>query len=215
MPESVSLGTDYYPTQIGKFVEYDVDSTIYNNLTQTVVTYKYRIKEKFTALFKDNEGKDAIRIERFVKRYNAQKPYDSIPYTIKEVWMANADEKKIQVVENNIRYTKLIFPVQKNASWNGNALNTLGEWLYNYKYVDVKENVGGVPLEKVLQVIQRDDATLINKQFYAEKYAKGIGLVYREIMDITSNNVQPGVPIEQRIENGVIYKQVLYRYGYE
>lgn len=208
-------GKDYYPKNIGKFVEYDVDSTVYSDLPLSSVTYKYRIKEKLVSLFTDNEGKEALRIERYIKWYRADKSYDSIPYSIKEVWMANVTDKYVQVKEGNIRYTKLIFPVQENAVWNGNALNNLGEWKYTYDYFDRPETFGNLKLDKVLQVIQRNDRTLISEQYYIEKYAKGVGLVYREIRDIYSNNVVPGVPIEQRIETGVIYKQTIVNYGYE
>lgn len=194
---------------------YDIDSTVYDELSQTSTLYKYRIKEKFTENFIDNEGKSAIRIERYIKKYNPAKPYDSIPYTIKEVWMANADDKKVQVVENNIRYTKLIFPIKQSATWNGNANNNLGELNYSYSYIDKAETFNGNSLPNTLFVIQRDDKTLIAQQYYSEKYAKGVGLVYREIKDIYSNNVVAGVPIEQRIEKGVIYKQVLISYGHE
>ncbi|MBK7819078.1 MAG: hypothetical protein IPJ60_17265 [Sphingobacteriaceae bacterium] len=117
------LGLDYYPTKIGKFVVYDVDSTVYNDLSLDTVSYKYRIKERLVENFTDNEGMQAIRLERFIKMYNPNKPYDSIAYTIKEAWMINADDKKVQVVESNLRYTKLIFPVSKNATWDGNANN--------------------------------------------------------------------------------------------
>ncbi len=209
------LGLDYYPTQIGKFVVYDIDSTVYDELSQTSKLYKYRIKEKLVENFTDNEGKPAIRIERYIKVYNPLKSYDSIPYVIKEAWMANADDKKIQVVENNLRYTKLIFPIKESTSWNGNANNTLGELTYSYSYIDKAEVINGNSLTNVLFVIQRDDKTLIAQQYYTEKYAKGVGLVCREIKDIYSNNVVAGIPIEQRIEKGVIYKQLLVSYGYE
>jgi hypothetical protein len=196
-------------------VEYDVDSTVYTDLPLMSVNYKYRIKEKIVARFTDNEGKEAYRIERYVKWFQPNKSYDSIPYQMKEVWMANVNDRSVQVVEGNIRYTKLIFPVQKNSLWNGNALNTLGEWRYTYVYVDDSESFGSMNLQKVLKVLQREDVTLISKQYYAEKYAKGIGLVEREINDIYSNSVLPGVPIEQRIETGVIFKQTIVNYGYE
>ncbi len=212
---SAILGLDYYPITIGKYVVYDVDSTVYNDLTQTTILYQYRIKEKFTEYFTDNEGKKAIRIERYIKKYDPNKSYDSIPYVIKEVWMANADESKIQVVESNIRYTKLIFPVKQNATWNGNASNILGQLMYSYSYIDQAQTINNVKLNSVLLVQQQNDETLISKQYYIEKYAKGVGLVYREIQDIYSNNVVPNVPIEQRIEKGLIFKQTIVSYGIE
>ena len=215
VPQPINLGLEYYPKTIGKFVEYDIDSTVYRDLPLSSTNYKYRIKEKIVSVFTDNEGKEALRIERYIKWHRADKSYDSIPYTIKEVWMANATDKSVEVSEGNIRYTKLIFPIQENAVWNGNARNSLGEWKYTYDYFDRLETIGNLILDKVLQVIQKQDKTLISEQYYTEKYAKGAGLVYREIRDIYSNTVVPGVPLEQRIETGVIYKQTIVNYGYE
>lgn len=209
------MGLDYYPTTIGRYVIYDVDSTIYNSLTQDTTVTKYRIKEKITELFTDNEGQDALRLERFIKKYNPIKSYDSIAWAIKEVWMVNANKKSVQVVEGNVRYTKLVFPVQQGANWNGNAKNTIGEWLYTYEYIDKAETIGSKQLDKVLNVKQKNYRTLISYQNYTEKYAKGIGLVYREITDILSNNVIANVPVEGRIEDGLIYKQTLVSYGNE
>ncbi len=209
------LGLDYYPKTIGKFVVYDIDSTIYNSLTQDTILTKYRIKEKITELFTDNEGQEALRMERFIKKYNPNKSYDSIAWTIKEVWMVNANLKSVQVVEGNIRYTKLIFPIQQGAGWDGNAKNTMGEWMYSYEYIDKAETIGSKQVDKVLKVKQKNYRTLISYQNYNEKYAKGIGLVYREITDILSNNVIANVPVEGRIEDGVIYKQTLVTYGNE
>ena len=209
------LGLDYYPTSSGKYVVYDIDSTIYTDLPRDTIVYKYRIKEKIADSYTDNQGKPAIRLERYIKKYNPLKSYDSIPWTIKEVWMVNADQKSIQVVEGNVRYTKLIFPIQEKSSWNGNANNTVGEWDYTIDYVDKAETINNTKLEAVLRVNQKEYRTLISYQNYFEKYAKGVGLVYREINDLLSNNIIANKPVEGRIESGIIYKQTLVTYGHE
>jgi hypothetical protein len=209
------LGLDYYPLTKGKFVVYEVDSTVYNELPTDTVIYKYLIKEKVAASFIDNLGNEAYTIERYIKFYDPNTAYDSMPWKIKEVWMLNATDKSIQVSEGNIRYTKLVFPVQEKASWNGNASNTLGEQIYVYDYIEKKETLNNNVLNNVLLVKQLDYTTLISSQQYFEKYAKGIGLVSREITDILSNNVVAGKTAIERIESGIIYKQILVTYGYE
>lgn len=209
------LGLDYYPTQSGKFVVYDVDSTVYGILPPDTTVYRYRVKEKFSETVTDEQGKNTIRIERFIKKFNPNKAYDSIAWTIKEVWTADANNKHVQVVEANTRFTKLVFPIQDNASWNGNAGNTLGERIYNINYIDRSEQIGGNNLTNVLLVKQREYRTLISYENNVEKYAKGIGLVYREIKNILSNKIVPGVTVEDRIESGLVYKQTLVTYGYE
>jgi hypothetical protein len=209
------LGLDFYPTTSGKFIIYDVDSIVYTALPKDTLVFKYRIKEKLADSFTDNQGKPAIRLERYIKLYNPAKSYDSIPWELKDVWMVNADQKSVQVVEENVRYTKLIFPVQEKASWNGNSNNTLGERMYTYDYIDRNETINKNAFEDVLLVKQLEYRTLISYQNYSEKYAKGHGLVYRQITDLLSNNIVAGVPVENRIESGILYKQTIVTYGHE
>lgn len=66
-------------------------------------------------------------------------------------------------------------------------------------------------------VEQKDDKlkNVIHRQYYIEKYAKNIGLIYREIKDVYSNTVILNVPVENRIEKGVIYKQTYITHGTE
>ncbi|MBL7933364.1 MAG: hypothetical protein JNL60_15770 [Bacteroidia bacterium] len=209
------LGLDYYPDVLGKYVIYDVDSTVYTENPKDTLVFKYRIKEKLVERFTDSEQKQAIRLERYIKKYNPLKSYDSIPWQVKETWMVNADNISVKVLENNVRYTKLIFPIQEKVSWNGNAYNTIGEWTYTYDYIDKKETINGNALPNVLLVNQKNYRTLISYQNYSEKYAKGIGLVQKQITDLLSNTIVSNVVVEDRIESGLIYKQILVTYGYE
>ena len=209
------LGLEYYPTAAGRFIVYDVDSTVYSDLPVDTFSYIYRIKEKIADSFIDNEGQPAIRLERYIKYFNPKLAYDSMPWIIKEIWLANANKKSVQVVESNVRYTKLVFPIEEKGSWDGNANNTKGRWLYSYDYINRKETINKQTLYNVLLIKQQENKTLISYQYYTEKYAKGIGLVQREITDILSNKIVGGVPIEKRIETGIIYKQTLLTYGYE
>lgn len=216
VPESkLDLGLDYYPTTSGKYVVYDVDSIVYTEIPKDTLYYKYRIKEKLSDTFTDNLGQPAIRLERYIKTYDPALTYDKMTWTMKEVWMINATQNYIQVVENNVRFTKLVFPVLAKKTWNGNAANNLGDWQYSYTYLDNPETVNQSRLEQVLEVEQKEFRTLISYQHYQEKYARGIGLVYREITDLLSNNIVPGKSVENRIESGIIYKQTLVTYGYE
>lgn len=208
-------GLDYYPAEKGRYIIYDVDSIIYTEIPKDTIVYSYRIKEKLADSFTDNTGQSATRLERFIKKFNKDVPYDSIPWIYKEVWLVNATQKTIQVVEGNVRYTKLVFPVLENTTWNGNAANTIGEWNYIYEYLDKIETLNGKQFEKVLKVKQKKDSTAITYRNYNEKYAAGIGMVYREMTDLHSNNVVINKPVTARIERGLIYKQTFVTYGYE
>ena len=69
----------------------------------------------------------------------------------------------------------------------------------------------------IQKLIQHKNA--IHRQYFIEKYANDIGLVYREIKDLYSNTIKvvngAVVPVEQRIEKGVIYKLKYVSHGFE
>ena len=214
LTEPVIQGFDYYPTTPGKYVIYDVDSILYIQLPKDTLEYKYRIKEKISDTFTDKLGRAVYRLERYIKKYNSKVPYDSMPWTIKEAWQVNADTKNVQVVEDNNRFTKLIFPVRLMASWDGNAYNTLGSQIYEYEYIDRPEIINSNSLNAVLKVNQFYFRTAISLQNYCEKYARGIGLVYRE-MTFVVNRKTLSFPIENNIDSGMVYRQSFVSYGKE
>src|SRR5690606_24821133 len=169
---------------------------VYTEIPRDTLEYKYRIKEKIADNYVDNTGRNSIRLERYIKKFNASKPYDSTAWTMKEVYMINASEKNIQIQEKNVRFVKLIFPVEENASWDGNSANTLGEEIYTYENIE----------KNTLKVNQKEFRTLISYENKFEKYAKGIGLIEKQNTYLLSNNIIPNVPVENRIEKGFIYK---------
>lgn len=217
------VGYDYAPASIGSYIIYDVDSTYYNDFSHDTLNFKFRIKEKFEEEYFDNEGRKALKLVRYIKKFNPLLSYDAIPWTIKDVWATNKTATTYEVVEENVRLIKLSFPVKEDNMWNGNSQNTIGEWDYKYNYIDNTETINGTTFEKVLQVEQKDDKlkNVIHRQYYIEKYAKNVGLVYREIKDIYSNTptIDPithlVTPVEQRIEKGVIFKQTYISHGTE
>jgi hypothetical protein len=215
VPEQQVKGLDYFPLTNGRFVVYEVDSTAYGEIPRDTTVTRYLLKEKLADAFTDNEGREAIRLERYIKPYTPGKPYDSIAWRMRDVWMVNADRKSVLQLEGNVRYTKLVFPVEEQGRWNGNAYNNKGEQEYVYEYADRTETVNGVAIERVVKVKQEEFRTLISYEYQAEKYGAGIGLVQREITAIYSNSIVPGQPVEKRIEKGFVYRQTLLTYGTE
>lgn len=214
--QSIDVGKDYYTVAVGNYLVYDVDSIVYDEFTFDSTHYKYRIKERIEEEFTDTEGKTAYRLMRYIKKFSASKPYDSIAWSVKDAWQVNVNTTNVEVVEENVRFSKLIFPVKEGSVWDGNAKNTLGEWDYTYSYIDKPESFNSISFDKVLSVKQKDFRTLISWQYYNEKYAKGYGLVYREIIDIkhpvTSTNTSfYNIPNKQ----GIYYKSTIVSYGHD
>ena len=217
------LGYAYAPDGLGKFIVYDVDSVVYDDFFKDTTYYKYRIKEKLEEIYVDNQGRDAIKLVRYIKKYIDSVSYDNIPWTVKDVWSSTKTSTTFEVVEENVRFTKLIFPVNVDVEWNGNANNTIGDWQYKYDYIDQSESINGNTFENVLMVTQKDDKgkNAIRREYYIEKYAKDVGLVYREIKDLQSYTVTVNpvthviVPVEDRISKGITYKLKYVTHGYE
>lgn len=212
----VEVGYDYAPTTIGKYVVYDVDSIVYDDFTHDTLEFKYRIKEKLAENITDNEGRAAIKLIRYIKKYNPNISYDNMNWVIKDVWTYTKTNTTLEVVEEDVRFTKLSFPVNESTTWNGNAQNTLGEREYKYNYIDKTESINGHSFDNVLYVEQKDDKgkNAIHREFYIEKYAKNVGLVYREIKDLEAIIVNTK-PVEDRINKGIKYKLTYVTHGVE
>ncbi|MGD1844835.1 MAG: hypothetical protein ACFB10_05520 [Salibacteraceae bacterium] len=115
--EPEDLGYDYFPVETGHWVEYKVDSIVYDPFNQSIDTFQFFLREEIAGEFQDLEGRSTLRIERF-KREN-----DTLAWRLIDVWTANRTSTTAERVEENERIVKLSFPVRLNQQWNGNAFN--------------------------------------------------------------------------------------------
>lgn len=236
------LGYNYFPNQVGQYVVYDVDSVNYNNADinanthlAKVDSFKFQIKEKIQSIYNDNQNRPTIRLERYIKQYNPALPYNQILWTLRNVWAENRTNTTAEKIEENTRYIKLVFPITENKTWNGNAQNTNEEWNYYYNFIDKQRTIATQNFDSVLQVIQHDNGNnnIIQKQLYTEQYARKVGLVYKQIIDIESqapsewanillfpygqDSTQAfySTPILKRITKGTIFTMTVNTYGIE
>lgn len=220
-----NMGYNYFPDKVGHYVIYNADSIYYDN--EQADTFKFLVKEKIESIFYDNQNRPTLRIERYVKNYSSTIPYSAMSWALKDVWFANRTATRAEKVEENVRFIKLAFPVKKSQTWNGNAQNVIGPWNYSYSFFDLPRTIGGVVYDSVLEVKQKDELTLINKRFYIERYARNVGLVYKQIIDVESqpNGIHPdstaqlanfyNTPILNRVDSGPIYTIYIIEYGVE
>src|SRR4028119_2124332 len=94
---------------------------------------------------------------RYIKKYDPLRSYNQMNWTIKDVWNYTKTNTTLELVEENIRITKLVFPVKTDATWNANAFNTQPELKYKYLFTDQVHAVNGTNFDQVLCVEQRDD----------------------------------------------------------
>jgi len=199
----VDLKYSYFPLISGheltyKVVEIEIDKEI-----GTYDTTTYQLKERFDSMFIDNSGNAAWRLERYKRNDSTQ------PWVILDVWVSQIMQNQAQQVEENQRIVKIAFPPEINKNWDGNVYNTLGLKTFKISGIDVSFSINSLHFDSVLTVVQENDTSLINKYYKSEQYAKYVGLIYKKNIAISSAWVDAGVPIEQRINRGILYYQTL------
>lgn len=191
--EDVTMGKEYYPTSIGHFIEYHVDSLFYDDFNKKVDTATYQLKDIITDTFTDNEGRLSQYVIRY-KRYN-----DTLPWESHSTYYITQTSFRMEVIEDNLRFIKLVFPVKENQRWYGNTyiptklnseLQWLDQWYYKYEKINESFDTGFMLSNHTVTVNENDyhqgdpdtDPDHYASKIYAkEVYAKQIGLIYREI----------------------------------
>ena len=195
----VDVGYDYYPSNVGHWVTYEVDSTYYDDFTHTVKAYKFKVTEKIESSFLDNQNRKTERLERY------RQWADSTSWFLKDVWISNLTSSSAEKVEENIRYIKLVFPIKKGISWNGNAFNSFNPTDYKYENIFKPYTINGISYDSTITVIQEIDSNLIYVKYMVEVYAKRVGLIYKKYKDIekypdpTIDSIISGVDVTYKV----------------
>lgn len=207
------IGYTYFPTTIGHWVIYEVDSTVYDDFEHDTDYYRYQVKEVLESEFIDNSGRPSIRVERYKRWYNPNLAYDSIPWYLSRVWAFTKTSSSAEKLEENERFIRLAFGIDEGKTWDGNAFNTIGEWRYKYKEVDVPLTINSISFDSTLTVEQKKDINWVNHKQYTERYARGVGMIEKNVIDVRDTALNIGVLVVDRIYSGVVYSIKVVDYG--
>ncbi len=201
LPDSPSY--NYFPVESGKWVEYDVDSIYHgendNNNDDSVYSFHFQIREEIDSTFYNGQG----QATQILIRYKRESITDS--WTLVSVWTQNLNLAGAYRVEENISYHKLAFPINTTITWNGNDANREGEELYTYQDFHTPATVGGIGFDSTLSVLQREDDNYIERIYGMEKYAAGVGMIFKQRDDLGKRN---GIVVK-----GLEYKMTVSDYG--
>ncbi len=185
---SPSLNFDYYGLQKGAFVEYEVTEILHDvdGLVQHD-TMNYLLRTVIGDTILDNQGRIANKFLRY-KRANPSENWQLI-----DIWTTILADNRAELVEENQRMIKLVFPPSKGKEWNPNSFNNLSEEEYSYSSVHKPFQ----DFDSTLFVEQEDFLSLVDRRKKHEIYAKGIGLVSKyykdlKILGFDTTNVQFG-----------------------
>lgn len=222
------LGREYFPLQVGRAWEYQLDSIIFDPAGNSVEVDSTRswIREEIIGLYVDAAGDTIFRTERYVRSDTTHN------WQISKVLALNRTLKQAIRTEDNLRFVKMAFPFKKGARWNGNQyidealrVTVAGEVIQIFKdwQSEVLEQAGawsnGIrSFDDVALVSHADSENLIEYRFVQEAYARHIGLIYAE-MHILDTQCQAccnanfaqcsSLPWTQKAEKGFIIKQRL------
>jgi hypothetical protein len=217
----------YFPLETGKYVIYSVDSIIYDFAPGGGIVRDSShtlVKEIVGDTLRDNNGLLQYRIERYERKV------DTDPWQLVSIGTASRTESQAIRTENNFRFLKLIFPMDRRSEWNGNLwidldreIQVAGEnilpfsnWDYNVDSIDVAASVGPFTFDSTLVVTEADDNNVIERRFSRVRYAKHVGVVWREqwILDSQYCNQNPPPsdcatkPWQEKAQKGYILRQV-------
>lgn len=193
--ENLVPGYSYFPMQVGDSLIYDVQ--VYDKDLNEVDS-SYQLLERVESAFEDNEGRPTFRLERYVRTD------ESAPWSIFKVWTANLTISSAEKKEDNVIYIKLVFPLKDNVEWNGNNKNIYAndDDLEDYRMtsLNVPLSLGTLSFDSSLTVTQLNLDNILDSRYYIEKYAAGIGMVYKEQTDSLQNNSGYKMKIHKYVE---------------
>ncbi len=222
----------YFPLEIGKYVVYAVDSVVYDfsSAGGTVFDSSHTVvREVVSDTLRDNTGRLLYQVERY------ERAVDTAAWELRSITSAERTNSQAIRTENNFRFLKLIFPLDKRSEWDGNLwldenreIEIAGErmrpftnWGYEVDSVDVPGLIGAFAFDSVLVVTEADDNNVIERRFSRVKYAKHIGVVWREqlILDSQYCNQSPPPadcttkPWLEKAEKGYVLRQVVLEFN--
>lgn len=182
----------YYPLAVGKYITYKLDSTVVKPFGTGFETKTYTVKDVIEEQFTDNSNRATYKIVRY--------KLEGTRWVFNNIFTITPLQNSIELVENNLRYTKLINPVTEGKDWKGNsylsyspffAYSDFKNWSYTYSKIKSPFAINNQAFNNTITVQSFD--SILNKPFYNkiyseyskgyEVYAKDIGKVYQDILN--------------------------------
>lgn len=217
-------GKDYYPLEVGKFIEYEMDSTIYDpNGDSMVFSTKTFVREEVVDTLHDNNDSVLFKIEHY------ERVADTLPWTIKKVLSQTVLNNQAIRTEDNLRFIKMTFPLRKGKRWDGNiffnedlivtiageTLEMFKGWSYRVNEVNQPFSIGNFQFDETATVEEAENENLIELRRSKSVYAKSIGLVYRELWILDTQCIDDciGKLWEEKAQKGFILKQTIINHN--
>ena len=222
----------YFPLQIGKYIIYKVDSVVYDFAAgggTMLDSSSIFVRELVSDTLRDQNGQLLYTIERSARTTPDQS------WELQDIGTAARNSSQAIRTENNLRFLKLIFPMDRRSAWDGHMwidvnreIEIAGErmrpfvnWQYEVDSIDIQTNIGPFTFDSTLVVTEVDENNIIERRYSKVRYAKNVGLVWREQFILDSqycNQIPPPSdcetrPWEIKAERGYILRQVVVAFN--
>lgn len=197
---------DYFPLKIGVSHIYSVEETVTQQISGEIKS-TYELKTVVADSIPETDGTFTYVVQRY-KRNDAQSAWINLP-----TWSARVSKFQAIVSEENTGYLKVEAPITEGKEWNGNLPNSQDKDKYALVEVGKPYSINSTnSYPNTITVLQNDNKDLVVFQDKrSEVYAEGIGLVYREILQL-EYCTDPACLGQQKVKKGLAYKQVLKEY---
>ena len=171
--DSIDMGFDYFPTEVGAYHIYSVDSIVFDDYNNRIDTFSFKVKMEFISTFTDNANNEAYRWRKSSKT-------DTTDWAFCSNNTITKSKSNIETVVENVRFVNLIFPVVAGNTWDANAKNSESKIASIFSDVDFDETILGKTYQNCALASYEDEVNLIQEFVHYEIYAKNIGLVKRK-----------------------------------
>ena len=199
--EVPSPSFNYFPTEKGNFVIYNVDSVVHSdeddNNDDSVYYFHYQVKEVVDSTFIDGEGDERQVLVRYYRKDTTD------DWTINSVWTQYLNSTSAYRWEENIPYHKLSFPINSDVEWNQNDQNTLDPVYFQYEEIHASRTLNNMTFDSTIVVTDNAIPNFVEDISNKEIYAAGIGMIYKKNKDLrkTSNQVVSGIELTMVVDS--------------
>jgi len=219
--EEFDFGYDYHPLEVGKYIDYQIDSIIFDPVDSRIVrdTSSVLVREIIVDSYKADDDQEIFVIERLERETNKE------DWRFKSNYATYRTDFQLFRTEENLTFLKMIFPLTRGNNWEGinfdktKIVNIAGENIEMFKNwstiitgVNEPLNIGNFSFDEVTTIQLARDTNAIELRSAYEQYAKGIGLVYRELSILNTQNiaVDDDVLWEDKAEEGfLLYQRII------
>ena len=201
--EDVKLSSDplalYLPVETGKYIIYRVDSTVFTQFGRQTETHSYLVKCQIDSSFTDNLGRNSYRVLR-----TQRDTLGTTPWKNAGSFLITPGNTQVEWIEDNLRQIKLQYPIHLTTTWKGNRYlsnnplyppydfsndDNMPTWDFEYAGPSTAFQYRDQLYSEVLSVKQIDKSFNVPitlpgsyafKNFAIDRFAKNIGLVYKE-----------------------------------